>query len=157
MKVWVFQRNKGKGKPWSIGWRDQRSKRREKQIGTKAMAEKQRQVKEQELRAGAGFCDVPWSQFRMEFEESKVAGKAAATIETYCTALDHFEKIAAPQVVNDINEKLIDEYVAARRSMPGKTAGSYTSPSTINKELRDNQTGAQRCLPLELYRQGTAN
>ena len=136
MKVWVFQRKRGKGNPWSIGWRDQRSRRREKQIGTKAMAEKHRQNKENELRAGVGLADVLWSDFREEFEKQKLTGKAAATLDTYSTALDHFERVASPHCVSDVDAKMIDEYVAIRRKQRGKTAGSLTSPSTINKELR---------------------
>ena len=136
MKVWVFQRNKGKGKPWSIGWRDERSKRREKQIGSKAMAEKHRQAKENELRAGGGLAEVSWADFRREFEEKKLAGKAVATAETYATALDHFESIVEPQMVNGINARTIDDYIAVRRTHRGKTEGSLISGSTINKELR---------------------
>lgn len=136
MKVWVFQRTKGKGNPWSIGWRDQQNKRREKQIGLKTMAERHRRAKEREIQAGAGLADVSWSDFRKEFKAKKLAGKATATIETYTTALDHFEKIANPQLVSEITARTIDEFIAVRRAQPGKTAGSLISGSTINKELR---------------------
>jgi len=31
--AWLFQRTKGKGQAWSVGWRDHDKKKREKKIG----------------------------------------------------------------------------------------------------------------------------
>ena len=137
MKAWLFQRNKGKGKSWSVQWRELDGKLREKQIGKKRYADDFRKQKEDELAsASTGYVERSWSDFRQEYEDKILAGLAAATGVIYRRALDHFETHCGPKLVGNITTKTIDGYIAARRKERGRNPDSQTSPATINNELR---------------------
>jgi integrase len=137
MKAWLFQRTKGKGNPWGVQWRDLDGKLRQKQIGKKTYAERFRRQMEDELASAlTGYVERHWKDFRKEYEEKKLAGLSKNTQVIYGRALHHFENECQPNVVGRISSRTIDEYIAARRKMPGALPGSTTSVVTINIELR---------------------
>ena len=117
MKTWIFQRKKGKGNPWSIGWYTASGTRKEKQIGKRALANRFRLEKENELsESAAGLVDRDWAVFRREFEEQILPGLAIETGTTYRIAMNHLESICQPKKVSDITAKTLDIYIAARRA-----------------------------------------
>ena len=137
MKAWLFQRTKGKGNPWCVGWYSASGKRKEKQIGRKSNAETFRQQKEDELaKSLTGYVERKWRDFRREYEDNKLAGLSRNTQVIYGRALDHFEKECKPKIVGNVTSRSIDEYIARRRKMPGALPGSTASVVTINMELR---------------------
>jgi integrase len=161
MRAWLFQAHKRKAadgdkSPWSVGWYDAHGKRKEKKIGSKSLAEKFRRKVEGEL--AAGLCTVgrkrtTWADFRGQYEETAMAGKAPATVAKYGSALDNFERLTHPIYMDTINTATIDLFKAKRameraqvpqRSKDGKkpkpkesqTNPRRVAPATVNRELR---------------------
>jgi integrase len=161
MRAWIFQDPKRKADlgdkcPWSVGWYDADGKRKAKKIGSKSLAEKFARKVEGEL--AAGLCTVgrkrtQWGEFRKQFVEVALAGKAPGTVTEYGGALDAFERLARPGYVDAITTATVDLFRAKRQREPANTPirskGDHpsepraakakprtVSPATVNKELR---------------------
>jgi integrase len=163
-RAWTFQDPKQKAKlgdkcPWSVGWYDPQGRRRQKSVGSKSQAEKYCRRVEGELAAGV-YGDrkrVKWSDFRTQFADVALAGKAKGTAVEYANALDSFERIVKLVYMDTITTKAIDTFKVkraaekCRRRVPKDQAAgkpiatkrrrellelSNTSPATVNKELR---------------------
>ena len=142
-RAWIFQDHRQEQKlgnkcPWSVGWIDPEGRRRSKKIGSKSLAQKHSRKLEGEL--ASGFYQTEprkkWTEFRSEYELKILSGIAAGTRRSTLEALDHFERIIKPIRLDRVKTQTIDDYVARRRTEPGKKKGDTVSPATINKELR---------------------
>ncbi len=142
MKAWTFQDSRQKKRlgdkaPWSVGWIDPDGKRRSKRIGSRSMAEKFRRKTEGQLAAGLyqTTSSKDWANFRKEFE-AKILGslKPRSRVEAV-NSLNHFERIIKPGKVSSVKTGTIDEFVAKRRTEPGRKPGSVLSPYTVKKDL----------------------
>jgi len=51
-------------------------------------------------------------------------------------SLDHFGRIISPGKVANIKTQTVDEFIAQRRTEPGRKQGDAVSPATVNKDLR---------------------
>ena len=162
MRAWIFQATRQKEKlgdhcPWFVGWYDAEGRRRQKCIGSKSMAEKYCRKVEGEL--AAGLCSnrkrTKWADFRNQFLDVAMAGKAEGTIREYRDALDSFARIVKPVYMDTIGTASIDTYKAKRakeqanapirRKRNAKERAAQkaaianprpVSPATVNKELR---------------------
>lgn len=147
-KVWKFQysrevRAKGADKAsWYVGWYDLAGKRHAESCGPgargKNQADKRVRRIQSELDTGVHRPESRrnWAQFRAEYEEKVLAGKAAGSIPIMRASLDHFERIIRPGRIESITTQAIDAFVARRRRESGKKPKSQVSPATINKDLR---------------------
>ena len=77
-----------------------------------------------------------WPDFRAEYERRIAAGMPPDTRRVTRDALRNFERICKPKKVGSIKSQTIADYVAQRRTEPGKKRGDLVSPATVNKELR---------------------
>ena len=153
MKAWKFQDARQKAKhgekkcPWSVGWFDPDGGKRSKKIGSESLAEKYRKKKEGELAAGlcrSGPERIVWKRFRREYEEKIVSAHAPETQRLIKKGFDHFERIARPTHVQSVTGRVVDKYIAKRRTERGLKKGSTVSPVTINKELRQLKTALRK-------------
>ena len=143
MRAWVFQDHRQKKKhgdktPWSVGWIDPEGGRRSKRIGSHSLAERFRRKKEGELAAGVYQSESrkAWGSFRAEYETKIAAGMEPGTRTETLRSLDHFERIVKPGKVAAVKTQTIDDFVAKRRTEPGRKRGDTVSPATVNKDLR---------------------
>ena len=142
MKAWLFQDTRQKAKlgdkcPWSVGWFED-GRKRSKRIGCRSLAEKFAQKIETKAEAGVLQTDSRkrWATFRQEWEAKIGAGMEPQSQRCTLDAIEHFERIIKPGLVQGIRAQTIDEYVSKRRLEKGKKAESKVSPATVNKELR---------------------
>ena len=143
MRAWLFQDHRQEKKlgdkaPWSVGWYDPNGKKCSKRVGSKSQAEKVRRKKEGELAAGLyqGTIDKSWDEFRKEFEEKILAGRKPRGRVESLVAINHFQRLVKPNKVSGIKTANIDEYIAKRRTEPGRKPNSKVAPHTLDKELR---------------------
>jgi integrase len=143
MRSWIFQDARQKAKlgaakcPWSVGFYDADGQRRQKNIGSKSMAEKFARKVEGELAAGLFDTSkqMAWSKFRAEYEAKVLPNLRASSQFEVTHALDKFEQLVGPSKVSTIRTASIDEFIAKRRLEPGRKPGSLVSPYTVRKEL----------------------
>jgi len=151
MRAWLFQDHRQKQKlgdkaPWSVGWIDPAGKRKSKRIGSKSLAEKHRRKIEGQLAAGT-YKDVSrkrWSEFRAEYEANKLAELKPRSRNESVNALNHFERIVRPTLVQGITTSDIGAYRTQRRQEAGKKPGSLVSPYTLKKELTVIKTALRK-------------
>jgi integrase len=143
MRARLFQDHRQKKKlgdesPWSVGWLDPDGKRRSRRIGGKSLVEKYRRKVEGQLAAGIYKQESrkSWADFRAEYETKIAAGMEPETRTETLRTLDHFERIARPGKVAAVKTQMIDDFVAKRRTEPGRKRGDTVSPATVNKDLR---------------------
>jgi len=146
--AWIFQRGEqvrdmGEDKaPWYVGWYDLDGHRHKESCGTgfrgKQKAERLRRKIEAELMTGTYKKNARklWPDFRREYEQRVLAGKALATRLQAAISLDHFERIIKPGRMFALGTAHIDDFTAARRLERGRKEGDTTSPATVNKDLR---------------------
>jgi integrase len=146
--AWIFQRaeqvrDMGEEKaPYYVGWYDLDGHRHMQSCGTgfqgKKKAERLKRKIEAELLTGTYRKDTrkQWADFRREYEERVLAGKAVATRLQAAISLDHFERLVRPVRVFGLVTSHIDDFIAARRQERGRKEGDTTSPATVNKDLR---------------------
>lgn len=147
-KVWIFQYKKdlqrvgAQRASWYVGWYDQRNKRHAESCGPGSAGKKKadrrlrRIQSELDMRVHQPRGNKRWSQFRMEYETEFYPGLAPRSVVQVKAALNHFERISKPGLMESINAHTIDSFVSARRQERGKKPGSTLSPATINKDLR---------------------
>jgi integrase len=147
-RVWIFQDPKQVQKhgtetaSWYCGWIDPDGKQRCKSCGPfgrgKNNAEKLRKKLEAELLTGTyeDRTRRTWAQFLQEYTKTVLDVMAAPTRLSTQIAIDHFEKLIAPQRMRAIKTLTVAQYVAARKGENGAKPGTKVSPATINKELR---------------------
>ncbi len=146
--AWVFQKGEDLDKmgaekaSWYVGWYEPDGTRKKKSFGPgfrgKKEAERYKNKVENDLMAGT-YQMTPlkqWADFRQEYERRIVPRLAARSREPVKTALDHFERIIKPVRVLVIATHHIDDFIAVRRTEPGKKKGDLVSPATVNKDLR---------------------
>jgi integrase len=147
-KVWTFQikkevEEKGPQKAsWYVGWYDLVGKRHSESCGSGARGKNQA---EKRLRRIQGELDLgvhqpqnkkTWEDFRDKYEAEILPGHAPRTQPLIKAALDNFERIIQPKKMDGITTSTVDTFIAKRRKEAGKKKGSFTSPATINKDLR---------------------
>jgi len=147
-RVWIFQykkevKEKGAAKASHyVGWYDMDGKRHAESCGSgargKNCAEKRKRQLQSELDMGvhqpAGR--TKWSAFREEYEEKILLNLAPQSRGQVKAALDHFERLARPARMDQINTQTIDAFVATRRTEQGKRKGANVAPASVNKDLR---------------------
>jgi integrase len=146
--AWIFQRpaqvakHGEAGASWYVGWYEPNGRRMAESFGpgprNKKKAEARKRHIEAELMTGTYQLKTrtTWEEFRHQYRETVLAGKAVRTRDEAETCLDHFERVVKPKNMLGITTEHVDRYVAARRQEPGKKKGECVSPATINKELR---------------------
>lgn len=147
-RVWIFQdpkelkRKGASGAAWYVGWYSSCNRRHCESCGVgsrgKGLAEKrQRRIEaELELQVHEAPDRTNWLTFREEYEAKIVSRLAFESQRAMKYSLGIFERIAKPNRVSDIDVRLIDQFVAKRKSNRGKNPGSTISAATINKDLR---------------------
>jgi integrase len=147
-KAWIYQdghqvKKHGADKASHyVGWIDPDGKLRCKSCGPgaegKKTAEKLRKKREAELITGTYQSEAKrtWQDFRKQYEEKIMVKKSPRSQPEIRASLDHFERIINPKFMRAISTRTIDEYVATRRTEPGKKRGDVISPATVNKDLR---------------------
>ncbi len=85
---------------------------------------------------GLSMMGRSWSEFREEHRLRVLASMPPKTQADIAASLDRFERMAFPKSVCDIDETMIDEFVAARRLQPGKKTGAEVSIATVNHDIR---------------------
>jgi integrase len=146
--AWLFQdlkqveKHGPEASSWYVGWFDPEGKKKCKSCGPgphgKRSAERLRRKVEAELACGVYREQIKttWETFRKEYEEKVLAGLAVGTRLSAKSALDAFQRHAAPARVYFIGASMIDTFVAKRRADRGRRPGSTISPHTINRDLR---------------------
>jgi integrase len=146
--AWVFQdkhmvkKHGAEKASWYAGWLDPDGHRCCKSCGPgswgKIKAEKLKKKIEAELTTGTYQLQTKklWADFRREYEAKILSGKAVSTRNQVRAALDHFERLVKPVRVSAIHTSHVDDFIARRRTEPGKKKGSIVSPFTTNKDLR---------------------
>ncbi|TWT75520.1 site-specific tyrosine recombinase XerD [Posidoniimonas polymericola] len=137
MKAWVFQDPKQKTKhgekkcPWSVGWYDERGRKKSKSVGPKSTAKAYARKLEGESAAGLlkSRERLKWAEFVTRFEEGHLDTLAARSREEYKTSLGQFNRICRPGYVEQVDAAMVDEF-RAKRLKEG------VGPATVNKDLR---------------------
>lgn len=144
--VWTFQdpRQLAKHGPdkarWYVGYYDLDGVKRSQSCGTKAQAEQR--AREITKALEDGNLEAPkkrtWAAFRTHYEADILSTKEPKTQALILDAFKHFERILDPgkRRMVTIRTRAIDQYIAQRRTEPGKKKGSTVSAATVNKELR---------------------
>ncbi|MSR58771.1 MAG: hypothetical protein EXS05_14150 [Planctomycetaceae bacterium] len=125
--------------PWYARWKDTDGKLHSLRVGKKADALEIARERERNAKLlGAGLTpNVEWTQFRAEYDEQILPGMLSVRSRDSATqALNMFEKLATPKLVAGITNDTMLVFVAKRRKMAGKKAGSKVAAQTISKELR---------------------
>lgn len=148
MKAWLYQDAKqvkargAKAASWYVGWTDPDGRRRCKSCGPgvdgKKLAGKLQKKIHAELILGV-YDEKPsksWKSFVEEYTAKVLDGMESATRRQTRAALDRFEEKVNPKLVASITSRTIADFIAQRRTDPGKKAGSVISKASINKELR---------------------
>jgi hypothetical protein len=142
--AWLFQKPEQieamgeKKAPWYVGWYDPDNRRRKKSFGAgvkaKALAERHKMKLEEELTAGTYQSGKrkDWAEFIEEYKRRVLDGLAVRTREASTLSLSHFLRVAKPKSVPTVTAQHIAEFVARRRSEPGKKKGDLVSPASIN-------------------------
>jgi integrase len=148
MKAWVFQDAKQVAKhgtkkaSWYVGLLTAEGKRRCKGCGSgtlgKLAANKLRDNMHVAIASGKhkDTLNCPWDQFRQEYEEKVLAGKALRTRTSALSSLRNFKRVAKPMKVSQITTRTVDDFIAVRRGEKGMNRGSVLSPASINHDLR---------------------
>ncbi len=167
MNAWLFQDSRQKAAlgdkcPWSVGWYDADGRKRSKKVGTKSVAEKYRKQVEAKLALElcTGKSRTKWKDFRKQFIDTALVGKALGTVEQYEIALDNFERLVSPVYVDSVTTAMIDSFKAKRsretqrprvpkaqslsglpakrpsKPKPDASPPAKISPATVNKDLR---------------------
>jgi integrase len=146
--AWIYQddhqvKKHGEEKAsWYVGWIDPEGRRCCKSCGPgswgKLQAEKLRKKTEAELMTGTYQMQSKklWEEFRQEYEDKVLGGKAVRTRLQSIVSLNHFERIAKPVRVFALSTAHIDNFIAKRRQEAGRRKGDLISPFSVNKDLR---------------------
>jgi len=142
---YAFQNSRDKQKfgskaPWYAAWTDVDGKKHTLKVGakkkdaTEIAQERERNAK----RAASGLTiDKGWLDFREEYERLALPNMPSArSRDAARQALDMFEKIVNPKLVQGVSRKTFDQFVAKRRTMRGKKKGDKVAAATMKKELR---------------------
>jgi len=149
-KAWTFQksadaRSLGEDKaPWYVGWYEPDGRRKAQSCGPgfhgKKNADRLARKLESELIEGTyqarGRSRKRWDEFRTEYDQRVLSGRAYETKAKANLALDHFERLVRPGRVSALTTGHVDDFIATRRQEPGKKRGSLVSPATVNRDLR---------------------
>ena len=141
--VWIFQQPKevrargAAGASWYVGWYDLDGNRHSESCGPGARgknnAEKRQRRIQSELDTG---IHQPrnrrkWSDFRKQYTEQILQGKAFKTQQEAEVSLNHFERLLRVGQMTAITTQAIDDFVARRRRERGRKPGSLVlQPST---------------------------
>lgn len=79
---------------------------------------------------------LTWKQFRERFEDEHAAGLRENTQRNYRVALDLFERIAGPEFIAEVDEKMVSTFVADLRKERGCKPGSKMKTSSIKVRLQ---------------------
>lgn len=129
----------GSKAPWFAVWKDTDGKKHWLKVGKKADAlEIARERERQAKRQSAGLIvDKPWKDFRGEYDKMILPlMRSSRSRESTTQALDLFEKLAKPCLVQGITTKTLQKFASSRASQPGKKSGDKVAAATIQKELR---------------------
>jgi integrase len=137
MRAWVYQAanqlsvHGAKKAPWSVGWYDQRGKKKQKTIGTKTAANQYARKLEGEAAAGLlrSHERIRWADFVARFKRDHLATLAPTSGPLYERAITEFTTIIGPQYLDQVDEGAIAEFRAKRMK-------DVKSPATVNKDLR---------------------
>ena len=147
-RAWIFQDPKQVKKrgataaSWYVGWIDPAGKRCCKSCGSgsrgRKLAERLCQKTEAELITGIYRADSKklWKEFRQEYEDKVLSGRAVRTKDSAIISLRNFENAIKPMRVAAIKTATIDEFIAKRRDARGLRKGDMLSPASINHDLR---------------------
>ncbi len=156
MKAWTYQDAKqvekhgAEAASWYVGWRDPGGKRCCESCGPgaqgKRLAEKRKERIVAELVTGTyeDKSRKSWEDFRQEYEDKILSGKAVRSKNEALTSLAHFGRLIKPGRVWCISTRDIDRFAAARRQEKGKKKGDRVSAATVNKDLRHLKAALRR-------------
>lgn len=166
MRAWIFQDPKQlkthgpQRASWCVGWYEPDGARRQKSVGPgsrgKRAAELLARKIEGEMAAGTYASDrrTAFADFLTDYERLELTGKAPRTREAALGSLKIFERVTGIKWVNQINTRLIDDFVAKRRAEPGlKSTSAHPVPvaaATINRDLRHIKAALKKACKWEM-------
>jgi len=129
-KAWLYKRKARPG--WYVRWYGADGKQYSKRLPNKALAEQYRARLEHQMNEDL-YVDplsLPWDGLVEAFLEYKgqVKNAAAGTIKSYGDVLANVRRVCGPLRSTQLNQKVLQRYVVARRR-------EGVSPATINKDL----------------------
>ncbi len=142
MNAWLFQDHRRKAKlgdkcPWSVGWIDPDGKRKSRKVGSRSLAEKHARKLEGQLAAGVYQSEsaTRWDDFLKEHAAKILPSLKPRSRTEVEGAIKHFTATIKPGKLSAIKTATIDDFIAVRRTQPGRKPGSKVSPYTVKKEL----------------------
>jgi integrase len=127
---------------WLCFWRSPDGKQHSKSFGKgtsgKRAASSFAKTVEAELhlRTYARKSETTWDSFYSEYVGSVVSRLGASHAETTLRSLAPFVRIAKPRRMSSIDTRMIDAFIAVRRTERGREVGSSLSPAALHKDLR---------------------
>lgn len=137
MRAWTFQDPKQLAKhgakkcPSSVGWYDDRGKKRQKSLGTKTAAT--HYARKLKGESAAGLLSIPqrmkWKDFVEQFERDHLSMLATRSKQAYLSSINCFTKTIGPTYLDQVDERAVVEF-------RGKRVNKVKSVATVNKDLR---------------------
>lgn len=154
----VYQRT-GKHPTWCVRWRDydgksrikgfglgREGKARAREFAKTLTAESQlRQVRPEDYRSR----DMPWDDFKAHYEETHIAIRRPKTQASIRTSLANFERHCNPETLADLCTQNVLKFRTKRAKDPGHRS-EFVSPATVNHDLRNLRTAANKAFQMEL-------